>query len=615
MSNLSLPLLSQINIYPIKSIKGISLSTSWVEKQGIMFDRRYMLADQEGVMITARAYPQLVRVKANLTPNGMWLSFDNTVPFKLSMTEFEMEQVKTNVWNDVFTAFSTTEPANRWFSSVLGRPVQLLYTGEESKRVREKFGHSVSFADGYPLLVISEASLAALNERSTDSHEMAQFRPNIVISGDEAFVEDSWKRIKIGDVEFEIRKPCQRCILTTVDAKTGSYKANKEPLKTLSNFRSCEKGEIYFGQNLVALNEGTIQVGDPIEVLEYKQKEVYLDKGFTKSIENESLRLTCVEIEEVAKDFVTYWLEPTHGVLPNYSPGQYLPIEVEANGESYARFYTLSSSPSRLGRYAISVKRVNGGKVSNYLSDNMQVGEVLTAESPSGSFHLQDTADQPLLLLSAGSGVTPMISMLRFLADHNQLNDTVFFHQCSTIDDIPFRDELDTFHARFPGFKMVISLSQAHEEWEGVKGRLALSHIKHIPDVQLRQAFVCGPKPFMNKAKHLLLKMGLPETNYHQESFGVNVENEPKETKPVTLSLNGQEFQGDNQSSILQQAEKQGLYIANSCRAGLCGACMLELKSGQVDQEDVPALTKDAAANGKILACCSVPTTDVELSS
>lgn len=92
MSNLSLPLLSQINIYPIKSIKGISLSTSWVEKQGIMFDRRYMLADQEGVMITARAYPQLVRVKANLTPNGMWLSFDNTVPFKLSMTEFEMEQ-------------------------------------------------------------------------------------------------------------------------------------------------------------------------------------------------------------------------------------------------------------------------------------------------------------------------------------------------------------------------------------------------------------------------------------------------------------------------------------------------------------------------------------------
>lgn len=615
MPDLSLSLLSQINVYPIKSIGGISLSTSWVEKQGVMFDRRFMIADLNGAMVTARSYPQLVKVKANLTPDGMWLSFDDQLPFKLSIPEFGMEPVTTTVWDDEFTAFTTTDFANRWFSSILGKSVQLLYTSEQSNRVRDKLGHNVSFADGYPLLIISEASLAELNQRSTEKHEMAQFRPNLVVSGEEAFVEDSWKRIRIGKVIFEVRKPCERCILTTVNTKTGNYKANKEPLKTLSQFRSDEKGEVYFGQNLVALNEGTIEVGDSIEVLEYKEKEQYQDKRFGESTVSRRLTLTCVEIEEIAKDFITYWLEPTNGILPNFLPGQYLPIEVALNGHAYVRYYTLSSSPTRLGRYAISVKRVAGGKVSNYLFDHLQIGDVLTAETPTGSFHLQDGMDKPLLFLSAGSGVTPMISMLRYLADKDQLNDTVFFHQCSTIDDIPFRDELDSFHNRFPSFKMIISLSQAHESWEGVKGRLALSHLKQIPNIDTRQTFVCGPKPFMAKAKNLLLKIGLPETNYHEESFGLNLDRDTNEHKRLTLKLNGKVFEGDNQSSILQQAEKQGLYIANSCRAGLCGACMLTLNSGVVDQENVPALTKEDLASGKILACCSIPNSDIELSS
>lgn len=360
MSNQPRSLLSQINVYPIKSIKGISLSTSWVERQGLIFDRRYMLADQYGVMITARAFPELVRVQASLTVDGIWLSYDKQSPFKLTMADFSMQETEAVVWGDEFTAYTTTDAANDWFSTILGRQVKLLYTGEQSNRIKDKLGHNVSFADGYPLLIISEASLAELNKRSLASHTMSQFRPNIVVSGDEPFIEDSWKRIRIGEVEFEIKKPCQRCILTTVDAQTGRYKANKEPLKTLTKFRACNKGEVYFGQNLVALKEGTISVDDPIEVLEYKDKEIYQDNS------SEALKLTCVEIEEVAKDFITYWLEPTHGMLPSYSPGQHLPIEVLLNGESYVRYYTLSSSPTRLGRYAISVKRVDGGKVSNF---------------------------------------------------------------------------------------------------------------------------------------------------------------------------------------------------------------------------------------------------------
>jgi len=609
MSNQTHPLLSEINIYPVKSIKGISLSTSWVEKQGIVFDRRFMLADLNGAMITARAYPELVRVQASLAPNGLFLSFDNSEPLKIMLADFSMKEVQATVWRDQFFAYSTTDSANKWFSSILERPVQFLYTGEQSNRVREKFGHNVSFADGYPLLIISSASLAELNKRSSELHDMAQFRPNLVVSGDEAFVEDSWKRIKIGEVEFEIKKPCQRCILTTVDSKTGRYKSGKEPLNTLFKFRANEKGEVFFGQNLVALNEGTINIDDPIEVIEYKDKEEYQDNN------DQSLRLRCVEIEEIAKDFVTYWFEPTHGVLPHYLPGQYLSIKVVLNKESYIRHYTLSSSPTRLERYAISVKRVDGGKVSNFLLDTLQVGEVLSAESPKGTFVLQDPTDNPLLLLSAGSGVTPMISMLRYLADHERLNNTVFFHQCSTIDDIPFRTELEEYRHRFPKFQMIISLSQAHVDWEGTKGRLAISHLKNIPNIEVRQTFVCGPKAFMNKTKHLLLKLGLPDSYYHEESFGLSFDVQPKQEKKVTIWLDGEEFQGDNQSSVLQQAERRGLYVANSCRAGVCGACKLELKSGHVDQENTPVLTSEDIANGKILACCSIPQTDIELTS
>lgn len=600
--------LSQISVYPVKSIKGINLSSSLVETEGLIFDRRYMIANSKGEMITARTFAELVKVKATLTPDGLRLAYENLPPLRLNSASYALAPVNAKVWNDEFVAYSTTQEANNWVSEIIGHPVQLLYVGDKSNRFREKLGQSVSFADGYPLLIVSEASLAELNRRSPVMHEMAQFRPNLVVTGSEPFIEDSWKRIKIGEVEFEIKKPCERCILTTVDSHTGEYKSTREPLKTLSQFRADENGGVYFGQNLVALNQGAIQLGDKVEVLEYKAKEVYPDTS------SESLRLTCVAVEEVAKDFVTYWFEPTHGLLPNYLPGQHLPVEVMLNGESVARYYSLSSSPTRMGRYAISVKRVDGGRVSNYLLDKMQIGEVLSAEYPQGSFHLQQETKHPLLLLSAGSGVTPMISMLRYLADKNQLNDVVFYHQCSTIDDIPFREELDNLRKRFSGLKLIISLSRAHENWQGVKGRLTLSHLKQIPDLPQRQAFVCGPTPFMQKAKNLLFKLGLAESCYHQESFGPALPMSSGITKAVSISLNGETFTGDNQSSILVQAEKRGLYIANSCRAGLCGACMLTLTKGEVEQESVPALRESDREQGKVLACCSVPTTDVELS-
>lgn len=605
---MSAPTLSQINVYPVKSVGGLSLSTSWVEKQGLMFDRRFMLALADGSMVTARKYPQMVKVQSNLSPDGVIFTAQGYPPLRIRYAEFKMQEAPAQVWNDNFVAYTTTDSTDDWFSDVLGQRVELLYCGEQSNRVREKLGHNVSFADGYPILVISEASLSELNRRSPETHSMDQFRTNLVVSGTEPFEEDSWKRIRIGEVEFESVKPCERCILTTIDVEKGEFRPSKEPLNTLSQFRANERGGVFFGQNLVALNEGVIHQNDRIEVLEYKERESYPDKT------PQTLLMTCVEREEIARDFITFWLEPQHGELPVYQPGQHLPITLRIGAETVARRYTLSSSPSRPGRLAISVKRIDGGRVSNWLADNLTLGDTLTCERPDGSFHLGEESNQPLLLLSAGSGVTPMLSMLRYLADHNQLEDVVFYHQCRSIEDIPCRSELDDLRRLHPGLTVLISLSQAPDDWFGLKGRLTLAHLKQIKDAELRQVFVCGPDGFMQKAKNLLIKKGLPEENYHQEAFGVSqISQQP--LKELTLSVNGHVFKGDNQKTLLEQAEDAGAPIANSCRAGLCGACKVTVESGIVHQPDVPALQEGERNMGVVLACCSVPQTDTEVVS
>ncbi|WP_060988130.1 hybrid-cluster NAD(P)-dependent oxidoreductase [Photobacterium leiognathi] len=605
VSSSGTPKLSQLNVFPVKSIAGVSQSQAWVEKQGMAFDRRFMVAKPSGDMVTARKYPQMVKVKAALLADGLVLSYGDKSHLSLKYKEFLMQDASSTVWADTFIAYTTTEQANAWFSDIIGEPVQLLFTGEQSNRIRPKIQQNVSFADGYPLLVISEASLQALNERSSEHHTMDQFRTNLVVSNTEAFAEDGWKRIRIGEVEFEAVKPCARCILTTVDPKSATFSEHKEPLVTMAKFRADETGNVYFGQNLVVLNEGIITVGDEIEVLETKPKEIYADNCDVK------LQLTCVEREDIAQDFTTFWLEShqDNQALPTYLPGQHLPIQLEVNGEYISRRYTLSSSPSCPGRYAISVKRVDDGRVSNWLHEHFQVGDTLVADSPSGDFHLGVHTDK-LLLLSAGSGVTPMLSMLRYLSDNDRVRDVVFYHQCRTEEDIPCLEELHALEEKHPSLDLRIVLSQPKRDWQGESGRLSIGHLAMMSDLDKRQVFVCGPDAFMASAKKLLLNMGMSASRYHQEAFGP-VRHAHQEKKAVELSIDGQVFQGNNQATLLEQAENVGIAMDYSCRAGFCGACKVTLVSGDVEQPDVPALSQQDREQGKVLACCCVPKNDL----
>jgi len=273
--------LSQLAIYPIKSIHGIVLQTSQVNEAGLLNDRRYMLVTTDGECITGREFPALTLVKANQLEGNAWLLSHPTLTTELTISPKNLSNNYKDVviWEENVQGEVALEEANAWFSSILGKPVELVYFSNKSERFTSRRPDSpVAFADGYPFLLTTQASLDELNRTCPEDIKMAQFRPNLVIQGNKPFEEDRWKRIKIGEVEFENVKPCIRCIFTTLNPETAERLKKGEPLKTLGKFRLLDKKGITFGINMIALNTGVINIDDKVEVLEYQEADTYNDR-------------------------------------------------------------------------------------------------------------------------------------------------------------------------------------------------------------------------------------------------------------------------------------------------------------------------------------------------
>jgi uncharacterized protein len=263
--------ISEINVFPVKSLKGISVKSASVEERGLENDRRFMLIDEKRTFITQREFPVLARFETEFSDEGFVLSFDDEqilIPNKIDSNQ----KVNVKIWKSTAKAIVCNDSINEWFSDKLKVNTRLVYMPDDSKRIVSpfysirKYKDIVSFADGYPVLLIGEESLADLNSKLETPIPMDRFRTNLVVSGSEAFAEDSWKRIRIGKTIFQLMKPCARCVMTTIDQTKGE-KQGSEPLKTLASYRT-KNGKVMFGQNLIAENFGeTINLGDEIEVL------------------------------------------------------------------------------------------------------------------------------------------------------------------------------------------------------------------------------------------------------------------------------------------------------------------------------------------------------------
>jgi uncharacterized protein YcbX len=275
--------LSEINIYPIKSLGGIALKNAVVENRGLQYDRRWMLVDVNNKFLTQREFPKMATVNVEITKSGLGVSTDNKsleIPFEVDSAETKV----VKIWSSRCRAKVYQNSINGWFSDVLQTDCRLVSMSEETTRKVNYFyavhkKDAVSFADAYPVLLIGEESLNDLNSRLETRVPMNRFRPNLVFSGGGAFVEDGWKQIKIGASVFHVVKPCGRCVMTTIDQKNGE-KQGSEPLKTLATYRVPKrsvKKKILFGQNLIAESVGeSLNVGDEVKVLETKNKPKFI---------------------------------------------------------------------------------------------------------------------------------------------------------------------------------------------------------------------------------------------------------------------------------------------------------------------------------------------------
>ena len=265
--------LTQITIYPIKSLGGISLSSAIAEKRGLRYDRRWMIVDEQNKFITQRENATMALIGTRMDENGFEL-FHKHFPENKIFIPFSINHgtpLRVVVWEDECDALHWNEEADNWLSSTLAMPCRLVFMPDDSLRyVDNNYARNkeiTSFSDGYPFLIIGNESLKDLNSKLENPIPMNRFRPNFVFEGGDAFEEDSWVKFKIGEVNFLGVKPCGRCAITTIDQEDASK--SKEPLRTLSKYRT-KKSKVLFGQNLLTDKGGKISVGDKLTVEEFK---------------------------------------------------------------------------------------------------------------------------------------------------------------------------------------------------------------------------------------------------------------------------------------------------------------------------------------------------------
>lgn len=264
--------LSNLTYYPIKACRGFDVTESRVERMGLADDRRMMVVTLKGEFLTQREHPKLALVTPVLNGGSLMLSAPKVESLRVGLRK-SGRVMPVNIWKSRgVSAIDQGDRAAEWLSSWLGASVRLVHFADGFKR-RLDPEYAVSdkdhtgFADGYPILIIAEESLRDLNSKLDASSPlpMNRFRPNLVVKGCEPFAEDTWKRIRIGEVEMALVKPCPRCVVTTIDKDT--LEKNKEPLKTLNKYR-MQEGGVMFGMNVIPLGEGELRVGMNVEILE-----------------------------------------------------------------------------------------------------------------------------------------------------------------------------------------------------------------------------------------------------------------------------------------------------------------------------------------------------------
>jgi ferredoxin-NADP reductase len=337
------------------------------------------------------------------------------------------------------------------------------------------------------------------------------------------------------------------------------------------------------------------------------------------SNQSEPLNLTLARIEPQTHDAKTlrFLLPANQPITPR--PGQFLTFDWLIDGKPVKRSYTICSSPAQRNFVEITPKRVDNGYVSKFLNDQAAVGLTVKARGPYGKFHFDESKHRTVVLIAGGSGITPMIAMLRYIDDLCLKVKVTLIYCVRTERDVIFENELIAIQKRVDGFRYVVALSQPGGDWKGWKGRLRREILEREVERPLDSTFfLCGPALFMELGRSLLKEMRVETSRVLQESFegGVSAEKGLVEAIgpfEIKLSRSGLAYHISSSETLLESSERNGVPIPSGCRQGNCGTCTTKLLKGSVQMRNKGALTEELRAQGFILPCVSRPLTDIAL--
>ena len=356
-----------------------------------------------------------------------------------------------------------------------------------------------------------------------------------------------------------------------------------------------------------------------------------LPERWTSDVEE---TLVCCHVRQETHDVKSFFFRSPQGRTFSFEPGQFITLELDIDGETINRCYTISSSPARPHTMSITVKRVPGGKVSNWLHDNLRPGDAIRVLGPAGEFTCARHAAGKYLFLSAGSGITPLMSMSRSHHELGEDRDIVFVHSARTPDDIIFARELDLIASNHQHFRtsFVCERVGPRTNWPGVTGFLTLPLLRLIaPDFMEREIFTCGPAPYMKAVRDLLDEAGFDRAHYHEESFSFDSLSPAEQAAAsegegtaldagaaegaakfsVSFTKMRRDIECGAHEHVLDAAKRAGVRLPASCTQGMCGTCKVKLVSGQVDMRHNGGIRQREIDQGMVLLCCSKPLSDL----
>jgi ferredoxin-NADP reductase len=335
-------------------------------------------------------------------------------------------------------------------------------------------------------------------------------------------------------------------------------------------------------------------------------------------------KLTLAEVESMTHNVKTLRFKPADGrkVPFDYLPGQFLTLHISPHGIPTKRSYTIASTPTWRDRIEITVKREDHGLVSRWLHDELRLGDEVEIEAPNGTFVFSGNEAESIVLIGGGVGITPMMSVVRYLTDTGWSGKIYLILGFRAPHDFIFREELAALHARNPNLSVVVTTSNpGSEPWPGPVGHIDAALLASaVPDIQTRRAHICGPPSMMEAVKAALLKLGVPFAQIKTEAFGT-VKRDPTSNSAASTEVAGKVFFQASEmtafvlvdATILDAADETGVFIDNACRSGTCGSCRVKLVSGSVKMAVEDALTAQDKAEGYILACQAKISGDVKV--